>query len=85
MDVEMEIHGLAGENLALQTLFIGLCNGLIRGGSRALVEQAFDYADLISEAAATQFGGAVPPIHLTKQAAVIEQLRKALLPDASHG
>lgn len=37
--------------------------------------------ELVSEAAATRYGGKVAPVHLTKQAEVIEELRQGLLQD----
>lgn len=79
MDYEREIRSLAGETLALQTLFVSLGIALCRSGNQALVAQAFDAAANFIEDRVIEAGSRVPPEHLSHALAVIEKLRSSTL------
>ena len=78
-DIEKELDTLAGENIALQAIVVGLCLGLQRIGMQATVEGAFAYADTIFEAGAIKIGNGPRPGHMRKAIEVTEALRVATL------
>ena len=82
-DVEAELDALAGENIALQAIIVGLCLGLQRAGLNHAVEHAFSYADHVLEAGAIKGGASARFGHMQKALSVAEALRIATLGD--HG
>ena len=71
------------EAIAIQSLFIGLCHGLMKANPAniGVVKYAFEYADHIAELGAYKFGGEAAGPYLSSFAEVLEQLRAAALPD----
>lgn len=84
MDYDAQITRLAAENMAQQFLLIGLCRGIVGLDDRntAVVEDAFRYAEHMTEVAATKFAGTGNGAHIAGIAEIVEQLRAALLDDS---
>jgi hypothetical protein len=80
MDVENEIHSLAGETLALQTILGFLCYRLAATGPEtAAIAGAFDDAADLIEIGALKFGKSASPQHSIHALRVVEELRTAAL------
>jgi hypothetical protein len=73
------------EALAAQSLFVGLCHGLMKMNPEnvGLVKYAFDYADHVATLGSYKLGGVATGPYLTGFAEILEQLRAATIPD--HG
>ena len=81
MNLEQELWVLAGENMALKSVIIGLCLGVAkhsRAGQK-IVERAFDYADGVAEVASAKLATKQPHAHLQSFVRAIDQLREATL------
>ena len=85
MDVEKEIWRLAGEVMATQSILTGLCLGLEAAGGqgRALIENAFSYAETVAQVGSLNLGAQGSQEHFTAFLGTIEQLRVVAL--SSHG
>jgi hypothetical protein len=83
MDIENEINSLAAETLALQTLFVELCRGLIvmSPQGRSTIARVFDHAADITEHIAIKHGKSASPEHTVKALGIVEKLRTAVLGD----
>ena len=81
MDVENEIWRIAGEAMAAQSILTGLCIGLEATGEqgRAVVENAFSYAEAVAQVGALKLGEQGSQQHLAAFLGTIEQLREAAL------
>lgn len=73
MDVEREIHMLAAETLALQTLLVGFLNTV----PSEVAAQAFDYADKMVENITIKAGVNAAPEHSLGAVKILETLRIA--------
>ena len=82
-DHEKELDALAAETMALQTLFVGLCNALVRRGAdmESVVVEAFDYAENIVTSGAIKAGKAGRASHTLKAVEIVEALRAGIVTD----
>ena len=80
-DVETELDRLAGEKLALELLFVGLCNSLIQlnPDNRTAVEAAFVYAENITTSGAVKLGKMAAPAHTLGAVSLVEKLRAGII------
>lgn len=71
------------EAMATQSLFVGLCHGLMKAdpANIEVVKYAFEYADHVAELSAYKFSGEAAGPYLSSFAEVLEQLRVSTLPD----
>ena len=81
MDLEQDLWVLAGENMALKSVIIGLCLGIAKHSKagRNIVEGTFDYADGVAEVASAKLAMKQPQAHLQSFVRAIDQLREATL------
>jgi phosphoribosylformylglycinamidine (FGAM) synthase-like amidotransferase family enzyme len=82
MNIESEIYKLQAENIALQSIVIGLCNGFNSIGHRDIVEQAFTFPEMVTAAGADRFAGVGNAEHLLGAVSVVDQLRASALPNS---
>jgi len=80
MDLEEEVIRLRGENIAVQSILVGLCTAVaeLDAPHRTAVADAFDHADHVAERAAFQLGSESTALHLRTFAETVEELRKAV-------
>jgi hypothetical protein len=83
MEVEREIHALAAETLALQSVLTQALYRLSKLGPdvRQAIVEAFDDAANITEHTAIQVGKAASPEHTVKALRVVEELRAVVFGD----
>ena len=79
MNQEAEIASLAAENIALQSLVMGLLNSLVTVGNGKLAEGAFFYADMALETCCMQMAARVSGNHSPEALKVLEELRAMLI------
>jgi hypothetical protein len=76
MDYDAEIVSIRGENLALQTLVVGLLTSLTKTGNSKLAEGAFLYADLSLESLTMATAGKMPDKRLPEALRALGELRE---------
>lgn len=83
MDPEDEIRRLGAENIALQTLVIGLMHQLSGSGQGDVARGAFDHADRALEIAFMALGERSPPGYSRLAMESLEHLRRMAFPQES--
>jgi hypothetical protein len=87
MSLEEELVRLRVENVALQSILVGLCTSISEMSIAhcAAVIDAFDHADNVAEAAVRPLGAEGTVLNLRSFSAVVDELRIAVLGTAHNG
>ena len=81
MSLEDELHSVIASNLAMQTLFINLCRGIISRdyANTEWLSEVFDHSAKDVEDLAIKLGKSADPKHTVKALRVVEELRAVVL------
>lgn len=74
-ELESAVQHLGAENIALQTLVIGLIGALAEHGQKPLAKAAFDRADKALETAVIAMGENSPPWYSRRSLEILDQFR----------
>ncbi|WP_144098460.1 hypothetical protein [Croceicoccus sediminis] len=80
MDHADEIRRLGAENVALQTLVIGLMHALSESGRGGIAADAFEKADQAMEIAILSLGDRASPEYVRHAMESLEQMRRMAFP-----
>ena len=80
MDQDETIQRLGAENVALQTVVIGLMHQLVASGHQDIAKGAFEHADRALEIAVMALGEKAPPVYSRLAMEMLEQLRRMAFP-----
>ena len=75
-ELQVAVQHMGAENIALQTLVMGLMQQLTKSGHRDIAEGAFDYADQALESAVIALGKNSPPWYSRRALEILEQFRR---------